>query len=148
MKHVLIVNGPNLNLLGHREADIYGIQSLGELETRLRETAAVLELQISFFQNNAEHELLDRIHQAPADGIDFIVINPGAFTHTSIALRDALLAVSLPFAEVHISNIHARETFRQHSFFSDIARGVISGFGTLGYELSLQAAARILHNGE
>lgn len=139
MANILILNGPNLNLLGLREPDIYGSASLEDIHTHLRATAVELGHVLQTFQSNAEHMLIDRIHQAQGQ-VDFIIINPAAFTHTSIALRDALVAVKIPFIEIHLSNIHARESFRHHSYFSDIAVGVISGLGSLGYELALQAA--------
>jgi 3-dehydroquinate dehydratase II len=144
MSRVLLLNGPNLNLLGNREPGIYGAQTLESIEKRAAEVAREIGLELSAFQSNAEHELIARIHQAPADGIAFLVFNPGAFTHTSVALRDAITAVRLPFIEVHLSNTHAREPFRQHSYFSDIAVGVITGLGAFGYELALRAAAQHL----
>lgn len=140
MASILVINGPNLNLLGAREPDIYGDTQLDAINQRLTETAAAAGLTLESFQSNAEHALVERIQQAGADGIDFIIINPAAFTHTSVALRDALAAVDIPFIEVHLSNVHAREDFRQKSYFSDIAVGVISGLGAIGYELALQAA--------
>jgi 3-dehydroquinate dehydratase-2 len=144
MPRVLLLNGPNLNLLGSREPGIYGAQTLESIEKRAAEVARETGLELSAFQSNAEHELIERIHRAPADGIAFLVFNPGAFTHTSVALRDAITAVRLPFIEVHLSNTHAREPFRQHSYFSDIAVGVITGLGAYGYELALRAAAQQL----
>jgi 3-dehydroquinate dehydratase-2 len=138
---LLVVNGPNLNLLGLREPDIYGHTTLPELEARLVACAAGLGHAAACFQANGEGELVERIHQAGRDGVAFIVINPGAYTHTSVALRDALLGVAIPFIEVHISNVFAREPFRHHSYLSDVAVGVISGLGLRGYELALQAAA-------
>lgn len=140
MAHILVLNGPNLNLLGVREPGIYGNQTLQTIETALAERANAAGHAIAFLQSNAEHALIDRIHQGFKEGVDFILINPGAFTHTSIALRDALLTTKIPFIELHLSNVHARETFRQHSYLSDIAKGVICGFGALSYELALQAA--------
>ncbi|MGY6216170.1 type II 3-dehydroquinate dehydratase [Methylolobus aquaticus] len=142
MPSVLFLNGPNLNLLGQREPEIYGSDTLGDIERRLCQVAGDYGLSVAFFQTNAEHELIERIHAAFRDATDFIVINPGAFTHTSVALRDALLGTRLPFIEVHLSNVHAREAFRRHSYLSDIARGVITGFGAQGYEFALAAAAR------
>jgi 3-dehydroquinate dehydratase-2 len=142
MPSVLILNGPNLNLLGHREPELYGRETLQDIEQQLRVIADHHGLSAEFFQSNAEHELIDRIHAAFHAATDFIIINPGAFTHTSIALRDALLGTKIPFIEVHLSNIHARESFRRHSYLSDIARGVICGFGAQGYELALAVAAR------
>lgn len=140
MASILLLNGPNLNLLGRREPDKYGHTTLAEIEARLTEQAAAAGHQLTAFQSNAEHALVDRIHQAGADGVDYILINPAAFTHTSIALRDALLGVKIPFIEVHLSNVHAREPFRQHSYLSDVADGVIAGLGAQGYEFALQAA--------
>ncbi len=144
MARVLLLNGPNLNLLGSREPGIYGADTLASIEQRASEVARELGHELSSFQSNAEHELIDRIHRAPADGVAFLVFNPGAFTHTSVALRDAISAVRLPFIEVHLSTTHAREPFRRHSYFSDIAVGVIAGLGAFGYELALRAAARHL----
>ena len=138
MASILVLNGPNLNLLGSREPDKYGHQTLEDIEDRLEELAQ--GHAIDFYQSNAEFELIERIHQAGADGVDFILINPAAFTHTSIALRDALLGVDIPFIEVHLSNVHAREEFRHRSYLSDVAVGVISGLGAQGYELALAAA--------
>jgi 3-dehydroquinate dehydratase II len=138
MANILVLNGPNLNLLGVREPSIYGSQTLADIEAELAGKAK--GHAIAFLQSNAEHELIDRIHLGFREGVDFILINPGAFTHTSVALRDALLATKIPFIEVHLSNIHAREPFRSHSYLSDIARGVICGLGALGYQLGLQAA--------
>lgn len=144
MARLLLLNGPNLNLLGTREPALYGADTLAVVEKRLIEQAAKLGHTLAAFQSNAEHDLIDRIQGAPAAGIEFLIINPGAFSHTSIALRDALLAVKLPFIEVHLSNIFAREPFRRHSYFSDIAVGCIVGLGPHGYELALAAAARRL----
>ncbi len=140
MAALLLLNGPNLNLLGTREPERYGTTTLAEIEQRLSETATASGHRLMAFQSNAEHELIDRIHAAKREGVAFILINPGAYTHTSIALRDAFLAVQIPFIEVHVSNVYARETFRQHSYLSGIALGVITGLGPLGYELALQAA--------
>lgn len=142
MARILVLNGPNLNLLGSREPGHYGRETLDTIEQRLRDQATGHELD--FFQSNAEALLIDRIHQAGADGVDFILFNPAALTHTSIALRDALLGVAIPFIEVHVSNVYAREPFRHHSYLSDIAVGVISGLGAQGYELALAAALRRL----
>ncbi len=139
MKKILVVHGPNLNLLGLREPSIYGHSSLGQLNAQLQAQANLADFHLSTVQSNSEAELIETIHKAFTDEIDYIIINPAAFTHTSIALRDALLATQIPFIEVHISNIHAREEFRKHSWFSDIAAGVISGLGTDGYMLALQA---------
>src|SRR5579872_1190755 len=140
MARLLLLNGPNLNLLGNREPGVYGADTLESIEKRAAELARESGHELVAFQSNAEHELIDRIQGAAAAGISFLVFNPGAFTHTSIALRDALLAVRLPFIEVHLSNTQAREQFRHHSYFSDIAAGVICGLGAFGYELALQAA--------
>ncbi len=142
MARILVLNGPNLNLLGSREPDHYGRESLASIEATLVQQAATHE--IDFFQSNAEAELIERIHRAGDDGVDFILINPAALTHTSVALRDALLGVAIPFIEVHLSNVFARESFRHHSFLSDVAIGVISGLGAQGYELALAAALRRL----
>jgi 3-dehydroquinate dehydratase-2 len=144
MARVLLLNGPNLNLLGSREPGIYGTETLESIEKRAAEVARELGHELVSFQSNAEHELIDRIHRAPADGVGFLILNPAAFTHTSVALRDAIAAVRLPFIEVHLSNTHAREPFRRHSYFSDLAVGVIAGFGAFGYELAVRAAARQL----
>lgn len=141
MPKVLLINGPNLNLLGTREPAQYGSTTLAQIEGDSRQRALELGLELVCFQANGEGELIDRIHQAKRENVDFIVINPAAYTHTSIALRDALLAVAIPFAEVHLSNTHAREPFRHHSYLSDVANGVIIGFGALGYRLALEAAA-------
>jgi 3-dehydroquinate dehydratase II len=143
---ILILNGPNLNLLGTREPGHYGAATLEEITKRLVEVAVRHEAALATFQSNAEHELIDRIHAAKKEGIQFIIINPAAFTHTSIGLRDALQAVGIPFIEVHLSNVHAREDFRKHSYFSDVAVGVISGLGPIGYELALRAAVRYLQD--
>ena len=144
MARVLLLNGPNLNLLGSREPGIYGAETLESIEKRAIEVARETGHELSAFQSNAEHELVERIQRAPADGIGFLIFNPAAFTHTSVALRDAIAAVRLPFIEVHLSNTHAREPFRRHSYFSDIAVGVIAGLGAFGYELAVRAAARHL----
>lgn len=144
MAQLLILNGPNLNLLGSREPGIYGQTSLGEINSRLSKLAAEQGHTLTAVQSNAEHELINAIQQAPANGVNFIIINPAGFTHTSVAIRDALLAVAIPFIEVHLSNIHAREDFRKHSYFSDAATGVICGLGPLGYELALTAAMQKL----
>lgn len=140
MANLLLLNGPNLNLLGTREPGIYGTQTLSQIEQHLISLAENQGHNCSCLQSNREYELIERIHAAMTDGTDFILINPGALTHTSIALRDALLGVKIPFIEVHLSNVHAREAFRQHSYLSDIAVGVIAGLGPQGYELALQAA--------
>lgn len=140
MAKLLILNGPNLNLLGVREPEHYGKVGLPEIDHRLAKQAQAAGHEVQSFQSNAEHELIARIHSAQQENIAFIIINPAAFTHTSVALRDALSAVKIPFIEVHLSNVHAREAFRRHSYFSDIAIGVITGFGAYGYQLALQAA--------
>ncbi len=140
MPRILLVNGPNLNLLGTREPSHYGAATLPEIERRLGELAARRSAELECFQSNAEHELVERIQRLATDPVDFVLLNPGAFTHTSIALRDALLAVAVPFIEVHLSNVHAREPFRRHSYFSDVAVGSIVGLGAAGYELALTAA--------
>jgi 3-dehydroquinate dehydratase-2 len=140
MSTILVLHGPNLNLLGNREPDLYGNKSLKEINQGLINTCIEKKHQLIAFQSNSEHTLIDRIHTAKKEGVQFIIINPAAFTHTSIALRDALLGTSIPFIEVHLSNIHGREEFRQSSYFSDIATGVICGFGSLSYELALNAA--------
>ena len=138
-RQILMLNGPNLNLLGQREPHLYGNDSLDKLEERLGEQFKQAGMQFSCFQSNSESALIDRIHEAKSAQVDYIIFNPAAFTHYSIALRDALTAVSIPFIEVHLSNVHARESFRQTSYFSDIAKGTIGGLGSLGYELAAQA---------
>lgn len=144
MAKLLVLHGPNLNLLGEREPRHYGRRSLAEIDQRLKEMAEAAGHSLESLQSNAEHVLVERIQAAGREGVDFIVINPAAFTHTSIALRDALSATGIPFIEVHLSNIHGREAFRRRSHFSDIARGVICGLGPQGYELALQAAMAAL----
>jgi 3-dehydroquinate dehydratase II len=144
MAAITVLNGPNLNLLGIREPGHYGSKTLADIQQTLEQQATLLKHQLSFHQNNAEHEIVELIHQAYASATDFIIINPAAFTHTSVAIRDALLATKIPFIEVHLSNVHAREPFRKHSYFSDIAKGIICGLGATGYELALQAAHQIL----
>ena len=144
MIKILVLNGPNLNLLGQREPAIYGSATLDDISQSLVAEGRTLDLQVECFQTNAEHELVEQVQQAPGNGVAFIIINPGAFTHTSIALRDALLGVNLPFIEVHLSNVFAREPFRRQSYLSDIAVGVISGLGAQGYHLALQAARQQL----
>ena len=136
---VLVLNGPNLNMLGKREPTIYGKQSLADIIAELTQQATEKHIKLKHLQTNAEHELIDAIHQGHQQ-VDFIIINPAAFTHTSIAIRDALLSVAIPFIEVHLSNVHARESFRKHSYLSDIATGVICGFGSQGYSYALEAA--------
>jgi 3-dehydroquinate dehydratase-2 len=140
MENILVLHGPNLNLLGSREPDVYGRVTLNEINERLVSLAGKSGAKLYSFQSNAESELVDRVQQACADGTQFIIINPAAFTHTSVALRDALAAVDIPFVEVHLSNVFAREAFRKESFFSDLAIGVISGLGAAGYELAVQFA--------
>lgn len=140
MHRILLINGPNLNLLGSREPGHYGDVTLAAIEERLQKQATARQAELESFQSNAEHELVERVQALARKPVDFVILNPGAFTHTSIALRDALLAVSVPFIEVHLSNVHAREPFRRHSYFSDIAAGSIVGLGAQGYELALAAA--------
>lgn len=139
MALLLVLNGPNLNLLGKREPELYGSTTLEQITHALEEEAKTLGHKLAHFQSNAEHELIDRIHHARDEGVAGIIINPGAFTHTSIAIRDALLGVAIPFIEVHLSNVFARESYRQHSYLSDIATGVISGLGAQGYRFALNA---------
>lgn len=146
MASILVLNGPNLNLLGKREPEVYGNLTLDEINQTLIGEAQSQGHEIQTLQSNAEHVLVDRIHAAQEDGTRFIIINPGAYTHTSVALRDALLGVSIPFIEVHLSNVFAREEFRRHSYLSDIAVGVISGLGAQGYTLALQAATNLLNS--
>ncbi|MDO6538401.1 type II 3-dehydroquinate dehydratase [Alteromonas stellipolaris] len=140
--NILLLNGPNLNMLGQREPDKYGTQTLQNIVDDLSAQAKSSDATLTHFQSNAEHALIDRIHQSMGN-IDAIIINPAAFTHTSVALRDALLSVNIPFIEVHLSNVHARETFRHHSYFSDVAAGVIVGLGAIGYSLALTAAINL-----
>ena len=144
MSVFLLINGPNLNLLGSREPEVYGATRLEDIEARCVALAGELGHELSCFQSNAEHELIDRVQKAAADGVDFIILNPGGFTHTSVALRDAFLAVQIPFIEIHLSNTFAREEFRQNSYFSDISRSCLFGFGAYGYELALQAASHFV----
>ncbi len=144
MASLLLINGPNLNLLGSREPGVYGDTNLQTVEANLGTLAGELGHQLVAFQSNAEHEIVDQVQQAATDKVDFILLNPGAFTHTSIAIRDALLAVDIPFIEVHLSNVFAREDFRHSSYFSDIAAGCIFGLGAYGYEIALRAASRLL----
>ena len=144
MAIITILNGPNLNLLGIREPGLYGNKTLKDIESSVKSEAIKLGHQLDFHQSNAEHEIVEMIHNAFHTHVDFIIINPAAFTHTSVAIRDALLATKIPFIEVHLSNVHAREAFRAHSYFSDIAVGVICGLGAAGYGLALQAAHQIL----
>ena len=145
MATILLLNGPNLNLLGTREPDIYGSTTLADIEKSVAAAAGQLGHSLEAYQSNAEAELVDRVQNA-AGRVEFILVNPGAFTHTSLALRDALLAVSIPFIEIHISNIYAREDFRKQSYYSDIAEGTIAGLGPQGYELALHAAHRYLQD--
>ncbi len=145
MASILLINGPNLNLLGTREPELYGATTLADIENQLRTRAGELGHEFDCIQSNAEADLVDRVQQA-AGHADFILLNPGAFTHTSVALRDALLGVAIPFIEIHISNIHAREEFRRQSYFSDIAAGVIAGLGPQGYLLAMQAADHLLQD--
>ena len=140
MASLLLINGPNLNLLGSREPGVYGETNLTDVESRLKSLASEQGHDLACFQSNAEHEIVDRVQKASGDQVDFILLNPGAFTHTSIAIRDALLAVSIPFIEIHLSNVFAREDFRHKSYFSDIAAGCLFGLGAYGYELGLNAA--------
>ncbi len=139
MATLLLLHGPNLNLLGTREPEIYGGVSLEQINQQLMDTAISAGHHLLALQSNAEYELIQRIHDSKQEGVNFIIINPGAFTHTSVALRDALLGVEIPFVEVHLSNVHAREEFRRHSYFSDVAEGVICGFGAQSYHLALHA---------
>jgi 3-dehydroquinate dehydratase-2 len=138
---VLVINGPNLNLLGTREPHIYGSTTLADVENGLRAQAQALDVVLDCFQSNHEGAIVDRIHQARGEGVAYILINPGAYTHTSVAIRDALAGVAIPFVEVHISNVHKREAFRHHSCLSDVAEAVMAGFGSLGYGLALQFIA-------
>ncbi len=144
MSKLLLLNGPNLNLLGSREPEVYGYATLADIVDNSRTLASSLGHELLDFQSNAEHELIDRLHSAKSEQVDFIIINPGAFTHTSIALRDAFLGVAIPFIEIHISNVFAREEFRQMSYLSDVAVGIISGMGPYGYQLAIQAADKQL----
>jgi 3-dehydroquinate dehydratase-2 len=144
MAKILVLNGPNLNLLGTREPQHYGTTTLAQIEAGLDQLAVSAGHELQHLQSNAEHELVNAVHDAAARGVAFILINPAAFTHTSIALRDAFAAVSIPFIEVHLSNIHGREAFRAHSYISELAAGVISGLGAYGYELALRAAINYL----
>lgn len=140
MASILVIHGPNLNLLGTREPEHYGQTTLQQIDDKLSAHASAAGHELRSLQSNAEHVLIEAVHQAAKDEVDIILINPAAFTHTSVALRDALAAVKVPFIEIHLSNVHAREAFRQRSYFSDLALGVISGLGPIGYELALQAA--------
>ena len=144
MATILVLHGPNLNMLGEREPEIYGSTTLGDINRTLEQMAIEKGHHLLSMQSNAEYELVERIQDAKHEGVNFILINPAAFTHTSVAIRDALAAVAIPFVEIHLSNTHAREEFRTHSYFSDLAQGVICGFGAQGYEFGLQAALRAL----
>ena len=146
MASLLLINGPNLNLLGSREPGVYGETQLADVESRLASLASERGHALQCFQSNAEHEIVNRVQQAGSDMADFILLNPGAFTHTSISIRDALLAVNIPFIEIHLSNVFAREDFRHNSYFSDIAAGCLFGLGAYGYELALNAALRQLES--
>ena len=147
MPDFLVINGPNLNLLGTREPEHYGSDTLDNINQRLIKSAQDNKMSLECFQSNSEVDLIEHVHQAANNGVRFIIINPAAFTHTSVALRDAISGVDIPFIEIHLSNVHARESFREHSYFSDIAVGVISGLGALGYELALLAAIEHLKRG-
>ncbi|MDC9527237.1 type II 3-dehydroquinate dehydratase [Pseudoalteromonas sp. Angola-30] len=142
---LLVINGPNLNMLGKREPEKYGLHTLGEIMSELTTAAEGLDVQLTHFQSNSEQALIERIHDA-WQAVDYIIINPAAFTHTSVALRDAMLSVDIPFFEVHLSNVHAREAFRHHSYFSDVAQGVVCGLGAMGYHAALNAAVSRLQN--
>lgn len=142
MSQILVLHGPNLNLLGTREPEIYGSETLATINAGLVELAAIQDVSLSHLQSNAEHELVDAIHLAQTNNTRFIVINPAAFTHTSVAIRDAIAGVGIPFIEVHLSNVHARESFRQHSYFSDIAQAVICGLGADGYKTAVEQAIK------
>lgn len=144
MAKILVLHGPNLNMLGMREPEVYGTTTLKEINEQIKLFAETAGHKLVTFQSNAEHELIDQIQSAKTKNIDFIIINPGAFTHTSIAIRDAFLSVSIPFIEVHLSNVFAREEFRKHSYLSDIAVAVVSGMGAFGYEVALQAAEQLI----
>jgi len=146
MATILVLHGPNLNMLGTREPEVYGKETLDDINTRLSDTCLAAGHHLLHLQSNAEYELIERIHDARREGINFIIFNPAAFTHTSIALRDALLAVDIPFIEVHLSNVYKRESFRHHSWFSDIALGTITGLGSQSYDLALQAALKLAGN--
>jgi 3-dehydroquinate dehydratase II len=148
MANLLVLHGANLNMLGSREPEVYGTTTLKEIDKKLKSLAKTEGHKLTSFQSNAEHELIDQIQLAKTKNVDFIIINPGAFTHTSIAIRDAFLSVSIPFIEVHLSNVFAREEFRKKSYLSDIAKAVISGLGAFGYEAALQAAEQFIHKAE
>lgn len=146
MASILVLHGPNLNMLGQREPEVYGAETLADINARLSYTCIEAGQHLQHMQSNAEYELIDRLHDARKEGVNFIIFNPAAFTHTSVALRDAILAADIPFIEVHISNVFKREAFRHKSYFSDIALGTISGLGSIGYDLALQAALQQLKN--
>ena len=146
MSQVLVLNGPNLNLLGTREPDKYGALTLADIENQLRHEASELGVSVDFFQSNSEGALIDRVQAATTEGVAVVIINPGGYSHTSVALRDAFLSVSLPLIEIHVSNIYQRESFRHHSYFSDIAVGTLAGFGPSGYSMALRAAAVRINN--
>lgn len=139
---ILLLNGPNLNMLGKREPSVYGFTTLADIENNLYDSAKSMEVSLDTFQANSEHALIDKIHSSATTGVEGIIFNPAAFTHTSIALRDALLSVGIPFIEVHLSNVHKREAFRHHSYFSDIALGTIVGLGAIGYQFALEALVK------
>lgn len=144
MALISVINGPNLNMLGTREPKIYGAETLDDIQKMLQQQAEEQGHSLAFYQSNAEHDLVNRVQQSKADNVSVILLNPAAFTHTSVAIRDALLATEIPFIELHLSNVHARESFRQHSYFSDIAKGVICGFGPQSYTLALLAAINLM----
>jgi 3-dehydroquinate dehydratase-2 len=148
MAKILVLHGPNLNMLGIREPEVYGTTTLKEIDEQIKLFADSAGHKLASFQSNAEHELIDRIQMAKTNKIDFIIINPGAFTHTSVAIRDAFLSVSIPFIEVHLSNVFAREEFRKQSYLSDIAVAVVSGMGAFGYEVALEAAEQFIEKAE
>ena len=148
MARILVLNGPNLNLLGEREPDQYGQRSLDDILGEMQELAAACDLELAHFQSNSEGALVDAVQQAGRDGVDYIIINPAGYTHTSVALRDAFLAVDIPFIELHLSNTFAREEFRHNSYFSDIAQACLFGLGAYGYELAIHAASEYLANAE
>jgi 3-dehydroquinate dehydratase II len=141
---ILVLNGPNLNMLGQREPSVYGTQTLADIQKALQDQAQKAGVRLEFFQSNHEGELIDQVHQAKTKGVGFVLINPAALTHTSVALRDAMAAVAIPFVEIHLSNVHRREAFRQHSYFSDLAEGVICGLGAGGYLAALDFAVNQL----
>lgn len=145
-KHILVINGPNLNLLGSRETGHYGKDTLKAINTRLASRAKAARARLATYQSNSESELVERIQRAREEGVDFIIINPAAYTHTSVAMRDALAAVGIPFVEVHLSNVFARESFRRESYFTDLAVGIVSGLGAMGYTLALEFALRYSRN--